>query len=75
MKCDVAWCGVIKVDGRYLRFAVSDNENAVGPTGGSPRVAINIHVTSPERMYWRESSRWPMPRLRVITLASPDSAQ
>lgn len=76
MKCDVRMVpGVIKVDGRYLRFAVSDNENAVGPDGaGSPPVwAINIHgYFAGGGMYWRESSRladalgW-----RVITPSLP----
>jgi pimeloyl-ACP methyl ester carboxylesterase len=67
--------GVIKVDGRYLRFAVSDNERTVGPDGvGSPPVwAINIHgYFAGGGMYWRESSRladalgW-----RVITPSLP----
>ena len=52
--------GVIKVDGRFLRFAVSDNKNTVGPDGaGSPPVwAINIHgYFAGGGMYWRESSR------------------
>ena len=67
--------GVIKVDGRYLRFAVSDNEKTVGPDGaGSPPVwAMNIHgYFAGGGMYWRESSRladalgW-----RVITPSLP----
>jgi len=76
VKCDVRMVpGVIKVDGRYLRYAVSDNENAVGPDGaGSPPVwAINIHgYFAGGGMYWRESSRlaaalgW-----RVITPSLP----
>jgi pimeloyl-ACP methyl ester carboxylesterase len=76
VKCEVRMVpGVIKVDGRYLRFAVSDNEKAVGPDGpGSPPVwAINIHgYFAGGGMYWRESSRladalgW-----RVITHSLP----
>ena len=52
--------GVITVDGRRLRFAVSDNGRTVGPDGaGSPPVwAINIHgYFAGGGMYWRESSR------------------
>jgi pimeloyl-ACP methyl ester carboxylesterase len=76
VKCDVRMVpGVIKVDGRFLRFAVSDNDQAVGPGGGgSPPVwAINIHgYFAGGGMYWRESSRladalgW-----RVITPSLP----
>lgn len=52
--------GAISVDGRQLRFAVSDNEKVVGPDGGgSPPVwAINLHgFFAGGGMYWRESAR------------------
>jgi len=50
----------IRVDGRRLHFAVSDNESAHGPDGvGTPPVwAINIHgYFAGGGMYWRESAR------------------
>jgi pimeloyl-ACP methyl ester carboxylesterase len=50
----------IRVDGRQLQFAVSDNEGAYGPDGpGSPPVwAVNIHgYFAGGGMYWRESAR------------------
>jgi len=50
----------IMVEGRRLRFAVSDNVDAHGPEGpGSPPVwAINIHgYFAGGGMYWRESAR------------------
>jgi pimeloyl-ACP methyl ester carboxylesterase len=50
----------IMVDGRRLRFAVSDNVNAHGPDGpGSPPIwAVNIHgYFAGGGMYWRESAR------------------
>jgi pimeloyl-ACP methyl ester carboxylesterase len=49
----------LSVDGRRLRFAVSDNEDAHGPEGpGSPPVwAVNLHgYFAGGGMYWRESS-------------------
>ncbi len=48
------------VEGRRLRFAVSDNVDASGPDGpGSPPVwAVNIHgYFAGGGMYWRESAR------------------
>jgi len=51
---------VLTVDGRRLRYAVSDNEDAFGPDGpGSPPVwAVNIHgYFAGGGMYWRESAR------------------
>jgi pimeloyl-ACP methyl ester carboxylesterase len=48
------------VEGRRLRFAVSDNVNAHGPDGpGTPPVwAVNIHgYFAGGGMYWRESAR------------------
>ena len=48
------------VEGRRLRFAVSDNAGAHGPDGpGSPPVwAVNIHgYFAGGGMYWRESAR------------------
>ena len=48
------------VEGRRLRFAVSDNVDAHGPDGpGSPPVwAVNIHgYFAGGGMYWRESAR------------------
>jgi pimeloyl-ACP methyl ester carboxylesterase len=48
------------IEGRRLRFAVSDNVNAYGPDGpGSPPVwAVNIHgYFAGGGMYWRESAR------------------
>jgi pimeloyl-ACP methyl ester carboxylesterase len=50
----------IMVEGRRLRFAVSDNVNAHGPDGpGSPPIwAVNIHgYFAGGGMYWRESAR------------------
>ena len=52
--------GVLRVGGRRLNFAVSDNEDAHGPDGpGSPPVwAVNIHgYFAGGSMYWRESAR------------------
>ncbi len=52
--------GVLRIDGRRLRFAVSDNDNACGPEGpGSPPIwAVNIHgYFAGGAMYWRESAR------------------
>ncbi|MGP8059698.1 MAG: alpha/beta fold hydrolase [Acidimicrobiales bacterium] len=52
--------GVMRVSGRRLRFAVSDNEEAFGPEGpGSPPIwAVNIHgYFAGGAMYWRESAR------------------
>jgi len=49
----------LEIDGRRLRFAVSDNEDAHGPEGpGSPPLwAVNIHgYFAGGGMYWRESS-------------------
>jgi pimeloyl-ACP methyl ester carboxylesterase len=50
----------IMVDGRRLRFAVSDNVGASGPDGpGTPPIwAVNIHgYFAGGGMYWRESAR------------------
>jgi len=50
----------LMVEGRRLRFAVSDNADAHGPDGpGSPPVwAVNIHgYFAGGGMYWRESAR------------------
>ena len=50
----------IMVEGRRLRFAVSDNADAYGPDGpGSPPIwAVNIHgYFAGGGMYWRESAR------------------
>jgi pimeloyl-ACP methyl ester carboxylesterase len=50
----------VMVEGRRLRFAVSDNVNAHGPDGpGTPPVwAVNIHgYFAGGGMYWRESAR------------------
>ncbi len=52
--------GVLRVDGRRLRFAVSDNDGAHGPDGpGTPPVwAASIHgYFAGGSMYWRESAR------------------
>lgn len=49
----------IIVDGRRLRFAVSDNEEAFGPEGpgSQPVWAVNVHgYFAGGGMYWRESS-------------------
>jgi pimeloyl-ACP methyl ester carboxylesterase len=51
--------GKIVVDGRRLRFAVSDNVDAHGPGGRTdpPVWAVNIHgFFAGGGMYWRESS-------------------
>ncbi len=48
------------VDGRRVRYAVSDNEDAHGPNGpGDPPIwAVNIHgFFAGGGMYWRESSQ------------------
>jgi pimeloyl-ACP methyl ester carboxylesterase len=50
----------IVVDGRRLRFAVSDNPEAHGPEGpgSEPIWAVNLHgYFAGGGMYWRESSR------------------
>ncbi len=50
----------LRVEGRRLRFAVSDNDTTCGPEGpGSPPVwAVNIHgYLAGGSMYWRESAR------------------
>ncbi|MHB8329046.1 MAG: alpha/beta fold hydrolase [Acidimicrobiales bacterium] len=47
------------IDGRRMRYAVSDNVSAAGPEGpGSPPVwAVNVHgYFAGGGMYWRESS-------------------
>ncbi len=52
--------GVITVDGRRVRFAVSDNVAEHGPGGpGTPPVwAVNIHgFFAGGGVYWRESAR------------------
>ena len=52
--------GSIRLEGRVLRFAVSDNVDAHGPDGpDSPPIwAINIHgYFAGGGMYWRESAR------------------
>jgi pimeloyl-ACP methyl ester carboxylesterase len=49
----------IMLDGRRLRYAVSDNEEAFGPEGpGSPPIwAVNLHgYFAGGGMYWREST-------------------
>jgi len=69
----VAWCGrgaedaghrismvpsKIILDGRRLRYAVSDNEEAFGPEGpgSEPVWAVNLHgYFAGGGMYWRES--------------------
>lgn len=51
--------GVLRVDGRRVRYAVSDNEATHGPQGpGSPPVwAVNVHgYFAGGGMYWRESA-------------------
>ena len=51
---------VARVDGRRIRFAISDNEDAYGPEGpDSPPIwAVNIHgYFAGGGMYWRESAR------------------
>jgi pimeloyl-ACP methyl ester carboxylesterase len=50
----------MRVEGRLLQFAVSDNVGAHGPDGpGSPPIwAVNIHgYFAGGGMYWRESAR------------------
>ncbi len=52
--------GKIILDGRRLRYAVSDNEDAVGPEGpgSAPVWAVNLHgYFAGGGMYWRESLR------------------
>jgi len=52
--------GTVRMDGRRLWFAVSDNEDAYGPDGpGSPPIwAVNLHgYFGGGEMYWRESAR------------------
>ena len=52
--------GSIRVEGRLLQFAVSDNVDAHGPDGpGTPPIwAVNIHgYFAGGGMYWRESAR------------------
>src|SRR5579872_5642057 len=52
--------GKIDVDGRQLRFAVSDNEDVPGPDGpgSEPVWAVNLHgYFAGGGMYWRESSQ------------------
>jgi pimeloyl-ACP methyl ester carboxylesterase len=52
--------GSMRVEGRLLQFAVSDNVAAHGPDGpGSPPIwAVNIHgYFAGGGMYWRESAR------------------
>ena len=52
--------GSMRVEGRQLHFAVSDNVDAHGPDGpGTPPIwAINIHgYFAGGGMYWRESAR------------------
>jgi pimeloyl-ACP methyl ester carboxylesterase len=51
--------GRLEIDGRGLRYAVSDNEEAHGPEGPDtpPLWAVNIHgYFAGGGMYWRESS-------------------
>ena len=50
----------ITIDGRQLRFAVSDNDTLHGPEGpgSEPVWAVNLHgYFAGGGMYWRESSR------------------
>jgi pimeloyl-ACP methyl ester carboxylesterase len=52
--------GTVRVGGRRVRFAVSDNEAADGPDGPGtgPVWAVNIHgYFAAGGMYWRESAR------------------
>lgn len=52
--------GTVTVDGRRVRYAVSDNRDAHGPEGpGTPPIwAINVHgYFAGGGMYWRESAR------------------
>jgi len=50
---------IMTIDGRNLRYSVSDNVNAHGPEGpGSPPIwAVNVHgYFAGGTMYWRESA-------------------
>ncbi len=52
--------GALRIEGRRLQFAVSDNVEAHGPDGpGTPPIwAVNIHgYFAGGGMYWRESAR------------------
>jgi len=52
--------GSMRVEGRLLQYAVSDNVGAHGPDGpGSPPIwAVNVHgYFAGGGMYWRESAR------------------
>ncbi len=52
--------GALRVEGRLLQFAVSDNIGAHGPDGPSspPIWAVNVHgYFAGGGMYWRESAR------------------
>jgi pimeloyl-ACP methyl ester carboxylesterase len=52
--------GSMRVEGRLLQYAVSDNVSAHGPDGpGSPPIwAVNVHgYFAGGGMYWRESAR------------------
>jgi pimeloyl-ACP methyl ester carboxylesterase len=52
--------GSMRVEGRLLQFAVSDNVGAHGPDGpGTPPIwAVNVHgYFAGGGMYWRESAR------------------
>jgi pimeloyl-ACP methyl ester carboxylesterase len=52
--------GSLRVGGRLVQFAVSDNVDATGPDGpGTPPIwAVNIHgYFAGGGMYWRESAR------------------
>lgn len=67
--------GVVSFEGRQLHFAVSDNENTIGPDGtGSPPVwAVNVHgFFAGGGMYWRESA-WLAETLgwRIVTPSLP----
>lgn len=51
--------GVLRVDGRRVRYAVSDNEATHGrdDVDGEPRWAVNVHgYFAGGGMYWRESA-------------------
>lgn len=66
---------VVRVDGRRLHYAVSDNEGAHGPGGpGSPPIwAVNVHgYFAGGSMYWRESA-WLAQRTgwRVVNPSLP----
>lgn len=50
----------LRVDGRVVQFAVSDNDTTCGPDGpgSTPIWAVNIHgYFAGGAMYWRESAR------------------